>query len=83
MALGGHLVPGNLVALCWNCNNKKLDSPPEQFYTPGELDRLKPILDQQEDVFSFIPRHARGPAATRSKFRGILCRLIGRVVAGR
>ncbi len=53
MALGGHLVPGNLVALCRNCNNKKLDLPPEEFYIPDELDWLKPIFDQHEDVFSF------------------------------
>ena len=53
MALGGHLVPGNLVSLCRNCNNKKLDLPPEEFYAPGELERLKPILDQQKAVFSF------------------------------
>lgn len=53
MALGGHLVPGNLVALCRNCNNKKLDSPPEKFYTPNELERLKPILEQEDEVFSF------------------------------
>lgn len=46
-------MPGNLVALCRNCNNKKLDLPPEEFYIPGELDWLKPIFDQHEDVFSF------------------------------
>ena len=53
MALGGHLVPGNLVALCRRCNNKKLDLPPEEFYSSMELERLKPILDRQEEVFSF------------------------------
>jgi hypothetical protein len=53
MALGGHLVPGNLVALCRDCNNKKLDSPPEEFYTPIELERLQPILLQQHEIFSF------------------------------
>ncbi len=53
MAFGGHLVPGNLVALCRSCNNRKLDLPPVDFYTPSELERLKPILDQQEEVFSF------------------------------
>lgn len=53
MAWGGHLVPGNLVALCRNCNNKKLDSPPEGFYTPSELEELKPILEQQDEIFSF------------------------------
>lgn len=53
MALGGHLVPGNLVALCRDCNNKKLDSHPENFYTPIELERLQPILLQQQEIFSF------------------------------
>lgn len=53
MALGGHLVPGNLVALCRRCNDKKLDLPPEEFYTPNEIERLTRILDQQEEVFSF------------------------------
>lgn len=53
MALGGHLVPGNLVALCRNCNNKKLDLPPESFYTASELESLKPILEQQEEIFAF------------------------------
>ncbi len=53
MILGGHLVPGNLVSLCRDCNNKKLDRPPEEFYTPEELDRLKPILERQGDVFDF------------------------------
>lgn len=53
MALGGHLVPGNLVALCRSCNNKKLDSAPEEFYSPCELERLEPIFDQQHEVFSF------------------------------
>jgi 5-methylcytosine-specific restriction endonuclease McrA len=53
MTLGGHLIPGNLVALCRSCNNKKLDRPPEEFYTPEELDKLKPILEKQCNVFVF------------------------------
>ncbi len=53
MILGGHLVPGNLVALCRSCNNKKLDRPPEEFYTSEELDKLKPILEKQRDIFDF------------------------------
>ncbi|HCI14590.1 MAG TPA: hypothetical protein DFK12_11750 [Gallionellaceae bacterium] len=53
MARGGHLVPGNLVSLCRSCNNKKLDYPPEDFYTPSELERLKPILERQIELFSF------------------------------
>jgi len=51
--LGGHLVPGNLVALCRRCNNIKHDRPPEEFYTPEELDKLKPILEKQSDTLSF------------------------------
>jgi 5-methylcytosine-specific restriction endonuclease McrA len=53
MILGGHLIPGNLVALCRSCNNKKHDSPPEEFYTPEELNNLKSILEKQNDIFNF------------------------------
>lgn len=53
MILGGHLVPGNLVALCKKCNNKKLDSHPKEFYTPAELRRLHPILVSQWEIFDF------------------------------
>src|SRR3990170_7226536 len=48
--LAGHLVPGNLVALCRGCNNKKHDKSPEEFYTPEELKKLKPILEKQSDI---------------------------------
>lgn len=53
MILGGHLVPGNMVALCKRCNNKKLDSHPNDFYTPEELSRLEPILKRQGEIFDF------------------------------
>ncbi|MBD8050135.1 HNH endonuclease [Limnohabitans sp. JUR4] len=53
MALGGHLVPGNLVSLCRNCNTRKLDSPPEAFYIPEELRKLKPLLETQKALFTF------------------------------
>jgi hypothetical protein len=53
IVLGGHLVPGNLVALCGRCNNRKLDSPPEAFYSKEELDRLQPLLADQNAIFSF------------------------------
>jgi len=53
MALGGHLQPGNLVALCRHCNEAKLDLPPEQFYSPLELERLRPLLVQQESLLAF------------------------------
>jgi 5-methylcytosine-specific restriction endonuclease McrA len=53
MILGGHLVPGNLVSLCRSCNNKKKDKPPEEFYSPQELDKLKPILEKQDSIFEF------------------------------
>jgi len=54
IVLGGHLVPGNLVALCRNCNNRKSDSPPEAFYSVQELDRLQPFLAGQDDIFTFV-----------------------------
>lgn len=50
---GGHLVPGNLVVLCKDCNNRKSDSPPDVFYSKPELDRLQPLLEAQHDIFSF------------------------------
>lgn len=53
MILGGHLVPGNLVALCRSCNNKKHDRPPEEFYAPEELEKLRSILEKQSDIFIF------------------------------
>lgn len=53
MFLGGHLVPGNLVALCRDCNNRKLDKMPSKFYTDDELCRLQPLLDCQEVLFAF------------------------------
>lgn len=53
MALGGHLVPGNLVSLCRVCNGRKLDLAPEVFYTPEELGRLIPLLEQQHALFDF------------------------------
>ena len=53
MALGGHLVPGNIVSLCRRCNGLKLDRHPSAFYTESELHRLQPLLDQQDELFSF------------------------------
>jgi hypothetical protein len=53
MALGGHLVPGNIVALCRKCNNAKLDKAPEEFYTQVELRKLAPLLQLQEEIFHF------------------------------
>ena len=53
MVLGGHLVPGNLVALCRRCNGKKLDQHPEDFYSPEELKTLAPLLAKQEEFFAF------------------------------
>jgi hypothetical protein len=51
--LGGHLVPGNLVALCRTCNNRKADNPPELFYTVQELERLAWFIENQQNVFEF------------------------------
>ena len=53
MALGGHLVPGNLVALCRSCNNRKLDHSPADFYSAEELHRLQPFLLAQQELFQF------------------------------
>jgi hypothetical protein len=53
MALVGHLVPGNIVALCRKCNNAKLDKAPEEFYTQDELRKLVPFLELQEEIFRF------------------------------
>lgn len=53
VARGGHFTPGNLVALCIYCNNKKADMPPESFYSRQELDQLQPLLAEQDEIFSF------------------------------
>lgn len=50
---GGRLVPGNLVALCKRCNDRKQDKPPEVFYKPEELERLKVLLGRQDGMFDF------------------------------
>lgn len=57
IVLGGHLVPGNLVALCESCNNRKSDTPPECFYTTAELERLQVFLDGQHRMFEFAFDH--------------------------
>lgn len=54
MALGGHLIPGNLVALCRRCNELKLDRAPETFYSAEDLDRLQPLLDCQAEFFKSV-----------------------------
>lgn len=51
--LGGHLVLDNLVALCRRCNNLKHDRPPEEFYTPEEIEKLKPFLEKQREILNF------------------------------
>lgn len=53
MALGGHLIPGNLVSLCRTCNALKRDKDPKEFYTKEEMKRLQPLLEQQEQLFAF------------------------------
>lgn len=53
MVLGGHLIPGNLVALCPRCNNRKLDRSPAEFYSPEELENLAPILEREYSFFAF------------------------------
>lgn len=51
--LGGHLIPGNLAVLCKLCNSLKHDKPPEDFYTEAELERLKPLIAMQNELFEF------------------------------
>ncbi len=53
IVLGGQLVPGNLVSLCRKCNNKKHDKSPEEFYTPDELEKLRPLLEKEREIFDF------------------------------
>jgi hypothetical protein len=53
MALGGHLVPGNIVSLCRRCNEAKLVKHPNLFYSASELINLQPLLDQQQQLFEF------------------------------
>jgi 5-methylcytosine-specific restriction endonuclease McrA len=53
LVLGGHFVPGNLVALCRRCNNKKKDKYPKEFYSKRELSQLHTILKKQSDIFNF------------------------------
>lgn len=51
LALGGQLIPGNLVALSPRCNGIKLDCHPENFYSAPELERLAPLLELQKALF--------------------------------
>lgn len=54
IALGGHLVPGNLVALCKVCNNFKKDKHPDEFYSNDKLLTLQPLLEaQKQGIFDF------------------------------
>ncbi len=53
IVLGGRLIPGNIVTLCRDCNNRKGDRPPEVFYTAAELERLRPFPLGQAPVFEF------------------------------
>lgn len=52
-ALGGRLVPGNVVLLCPACNELKADHHPNEFYSAQELERLMPILKAQLPLFDF------------------------------
>ncbi len=54
VVLGGHLVPGNLVALCSTCNNRKHDQHPASYYSSDELLKLEPILEQEPSVLDFM-----------------------------
>jgi hypothetical protein len=51
--LGGKYENGNLVALCRKCNNKKRETHPNEFYDTFEIETLKPILNNQQNIFQF------------------------------
>lgn len=53
LKLGGHLLPGNLSVLCPRCNSTKGDLNPELFYVPDELERIRPLLESQKEIFNF------------------------------
>lgn len=50
---GGRREPGNIVMLCFRCNQKKWDYLPEQFYSQDELIHLAPLLAQEAEVLAF------------------------------
>ncbi|MEZ5740677.1 MAG: HNH endonuclease [Burkholderiaceae bacterium] len=52
-ALGGRLVPGNIVILCRACNQRKADRDPESFYSPAKLDALRSLLLREVELFDF------------------------------
>ena len=54
IVLGGHLVPGNMVALCSTCNNRKHDKNPASYYSSEELMKLDSILRQEPEVLDFM-----------------------------
>jgi 5-methylcytosine-specific restriction endonuclease McrA len=47
LSAGYALAYGNAVVLCRKCNLSKGWLMPEDFYTPAELARLQPYLDEQ------------------------------------
>ena len=55
-------MPDNLVALCRNCHEQKLDLPPEEFYTPSTVhehvvvDRLEELRQVVEELYLHAPR---------------------------
>src|SRR5262249_48345245 len=53
IALGGRLVPGNIVVLCKACNSRKQEVDPRSFYSADKLASLRPLLMQQEGVLAF------------------------------
>lgn len=50
---GGLREPGNIVMLCFRCNQQKWDYPPEEFYSVSELTYLAPLLAQEADALAF------------------------------
>lgn len=53
MAMGGRLIPGNLVVLCARCNSNKGTLIPESFYSSEELHNLELLLARQPKVMGF------------------------------
>ncbi len=52
-ANGGLLIPGNIVVLCRDCNNKKADRVPETVYTRDEWNDLGWLLTEQTELLRF------------------------------
>jgi len=50
---GGRREPGNIVMLCFRCNQQKWDYLPDEFYSTDELAYLSPLLEQEAEILAF------------------------------